>query len=372
MSFSVDESGYITSTSTDVMVLHRDAKGLVRQELLRQVDPLLVKAAWLVFKSRCKPADLNELVEHKEWVGRVMRDNPRLVPLIYSAVFMDYLVPQPENTLVARFKDLLQAKKTKSPIFDLFSEDPDSRPLTDAGWKLLLAQPVSFHRQWADKLWGLAELVYVLNLFAEHNRTQLQPDLVSLAIRLRFKHVPLRTLRQLFSAAPDNIADAGELSKQVDAIAEWVTQSMPDIAPGTTWRTLVNYAVAFAYAQERTSGSAIASVSWHSPLELKQQIEGWTISVCNTGALLLREGEAMNNCLNTGSVVAYVQKGLLGQSLVLSGYKGHSRVTLEYARKSADSPWALAQCEGVDGAPQGDSPDVQPLLRELRQLLSPR
>lgn len=370
MSFSVDESGYITSTSPDVMVLHRDAKGLARQELLRQVEPLLVKAAWLVFKSRCKPADLNELVEHKDWVSRVMRDNPRLVPLIYSAVFMDYLVPHPADTLVARFKDLLQAKKTTSPIFDLFEEDPDSRPLTDAGWKLLLNQPVSFHRQWADKLWGLAELVYILNLFAEHRRAQLQPDLVSLAIRLRFKHVPLKTVRQLFTAAPDNIVEAGEFSKQVDAIAEWATQSMPDIALGTTWKTLVSHAVAFAYARERASSPAIAAVSWHSPLSPNQEVAGWEVSVCNTGALLLKEGEVMNNCLNTGSVVSYVQKGLLGQSLVLSAHKGVSRVTLEYARKSAGAPWALAQCEGADGAPRGDAPDVQPLLRELSYLLS--
>lgn len=371
MAFTVDAAGTISSVDNDFNKQEGNTHGAERRELLKMVDRRLVYAAWLIFNSRVKPNDLNELLEHKDWIFQVLQDSPQLLPLIYNAVFMEYLHAYPEKSLVARFKDLMQSKSPKEDTFDLFERETEARPLTDAGWKLLLKQPIKFQRQWAGKYWGLAELAYVLNVFSEFQITELDPIRVALVTRLRFRHIPLHTLKTVFAALRDATTDTADLDKQADLVAEWVTSTHPELPPRIKWTSLVALAVAYAHAKDQAEALALENLSWTSPVKEPFDVGSWKVTPLTTGQALAQEGIQMKNCLDTKFVRNYVQAGLLGQSLVFSVRSSAVWVTVEFARKATQDKWTLTQCEGPNGEIMLSQPELQPVFAAVTSMLNP-
>lgn len=352
-----------------------------RRALRAQLDPILVKAAWLVFGRRCLPADLNTLLEQKKVVHQVMADSPRLLGPIYHAVCDGDLKPTPTHSLVKRFKALLRregfvprqrdwrgcyidaGRHKVTDVSKFWQGKEREEALTEGGWRYLCNLPVSQLRAYFTDFYDV-EVLKALNLLSVLDVRGLPSPALGLALALsRYRDLDGEAQKALLLALRETVVlDPRTLDRQADLVTDWVRGEKPAIQPGTAWSTLVERAVSFALMQAELDRQELQDLSWPTVVDPFVTSDGLVVRALCNGAELLDEGHAMSNCLR--SMKHYAHDAVRGKSQVFSISGVAGRATVEFCRASEAGAWTLRQAEEAGNRPV----TVPALKRAVTQL----
>lgn len=383
LNYKVAASGKVTAltgkTKLSALWLEEDVPLHLRAQLRKQLDPLMVRAAWIVFGRKCLPADINTLLEYKHVVRQVMADNPKLLAPIYSFVQSQSLKATPYHSLVKRFKDVLrkegfeprqrnggywQKPRKETDVNSYWEWSSDGEGLTEGGWRYLLSLPFAVIREHFMEAYSMKDRLPALNKLNQLGLTNLSKG----ALKFAFDITRYRTLDDesckavLLSLRDASALNDGTLYRQADIVQDWLRSEKPEVHPGTTWSTLVGRAVTFALIQAELDRTELQDLRWEAPVKPFVTTDGLVVRPLENGAELLDEGHAMSNCLS--NMKSYAHDAVKGKSLVFSISGVAGRATVEFYRRSENGQWSLRQAEEAGNQPV----KVPALTRAVKQV----
>ncbi|MCC5612038.1 hypothetical protein LC612_36225 [Nostoc sp. CHAB 5834] len=354
-----------------------------RKTLRAQLDPLLVKAAWLVYGTRCNPAHVNSMLQYKALVTQVMADSYRLLPLVFHMVLQGNLKETSRKTLLKRLKGVLMGVGYQPPAFAThrgpgpskarkdsevngFWEYGNFDPFTEAGWRSLCAAPVKLLR-------SLSTQSHLLRTFApDFNQMHMYGGRVRDVADIRF----LQRLREISSPPPArgrwgtpnerhslSVDSAHQVRlayrqamdfsyvlryQQMDIVKDWLQDVRPEVEKGTTWDTLVKTATVYRLEKSTLERADVESLKWTPPIEPFVSNDGLVVIPLTNGWELVEEGLQMSNCLR--DTRRYAVDAVRGVSQVFR-IQGPERATVEMVRRRVGAPWRFNQAELGENVP---------------------
>lgn len=348
-----------------------------RKELRAQLDPLMVRAAWLVYGTRCNPAHVNSMTQYKKLVTQVLKDASRVLPLVFHMVLQGYLKETTRTTLVKRYKDVLMGVGYQPPSFathrgpgpskarkdsdvNAFWEYGEFVPLTSAGWRALCATSAKLLRH-------LGHQPHLLRTFAsEFNQLPTYGIRVSDVADLRFlkvlREISARPLARGPWGTPNDRHSLSESSahlvrlayrqamdlpfvlryQQMDIVMDWLRDVRPEVEKGTTWDTLVKTATVYRLEKSTLERADVEELKWTPPIEPFVSNDGSVVIPLSNGWELVEEGQQMANCLR--DTRRYAVDAVRGVSQVFR-IQGPERATVEMVRRRVGAPWRFSQAE---------------------------
>ena len=352
------------------------APGASRAGLRPQLDSTLLHATLLIFGNKFKPADYNEVHQRRALVKQIMADSPKALIPIFAFVVDGMLSATPANTIVRRFKNMLQrigaqdfkltpnggcycgldskGRKRKDNDENHFWQsyrDFEKPGLSEAGWRYLQKLTPETKR-------NLSALVYrwsdshlsAFNLLGQYGLPSLKTKALEV-IDWGSSHCSDEDSKQYWARAvasrftrPEDPVTAFE----IDCIRDWFYEEKRKINAGTRWETISVQAFTAASVKIDKTQKEMAGYQWRPPIEPFVADEGIVVVPLSTGTELLQEGMEMDNCLRNRD--SYAKRAVAGKSQVFSVRGAHGRASVEFARHSSAAPWYFAQAEGPDAA----------------------
>ena len=353
----------------------------VRRTFRARIDPALVRAAWLLYRTRALPGHIEELRPNLALIQQVLNDNPRLWVLVHRAVTDGYLKPTSPTTAIARLKDLLCA--TGLDPKTLFERNPygcvvptqraearakrqalvrfwvecgrygGREPLTPAGWRFLQRQDAAFHQS-ITRLSDLCGFMPTLNALAQAGIERLPMGVIELVHGVRRTEgqphaaASALMLARAYAAEKAGSIEPRLLVRQIGVLRDWWDEDAPVIHSGTQWATLVARATAAEFDRHELQKKELAGLRWDAPMPAFVTTQALVVTPLVSGAELLDEGQQVLNCLrNTRS---YATRAMQGTSQVFRVQGGQGRATVELIRDDARTPWRISQAVGPENS----------------------
>jgi hypothetical protein len=349
-------------------------EGTTRSFLLSKLEPALVRATRLIYGSSFKPADYNEILAKKSLIRQIMADSPSALIPIWSFIGHKMMKETPKQTIVKRFKELLQRKgaqdfkligngaccngidskgKTRknNDVNDFWGSyrDFENDPLSEAGWRYLQRLSVKTMREISLKPWRWTGTeISLFNLLGKHGLPAINKntfDILELSTHLKSEDSKQYFARALITKLSSQNPDISVI--EIDVLRDWLYEKTQVVEAGTKWQTIITRAFTLAGEKIELKKIEVAGYQWSPPLEPFVADEGITVIPLVNGTELLAEGIEMANCLRNNE--SYAQRAVKGVSQVFSLRGVFGRASVEFARISKNYPWEVRQVEGIGG-----------------------
>lgn len=349
-----------------------------RKALRKQLDPVLVRAAWVLFGRKCLPGDINTVVAEEKLVRQVMADDPRMLSVIYHYVQAEDLSPMPYHSIVRRCKALLlkegfekrsmpfhrynSDKKVKVSDVNSYWASQNHEGLTEAGWRYLHKMPYAQLREQMTRGWRLVYQLGAISMLADAEVPKASNKVIDFLSGFSSAEMSQDSLRNLYIATRDMAeTEQGLVYSQVDAVQDWLRDSKPIIEKGSSWNSLVEKAVVYKLTTEMMEKAALEQLKWPAVIEPFVSNDGLVVRPLLNGVELFDEGNTMNNCLK--NMKHYAVEGMKQKSAIFSISGVAGRATVEFIRR-VGTGWRLKQAEESDNKPIANVA----LLRAVDQL----
>lgn len=352
------------------------ASGPQRKALQSDLDPVLLRATRLLFGPVFKPADYNEVHQHRALVNQVMADNPKVLVPLYGFVQKCHLTATPLHSVVRRFKGLLQrervqafklapgggfypnldakGKKRRSTEVNRFWSSANDMALpvfTDAGWRYLQKFSASSQRELSKLPWQWrSRYLHILSLMGKLGLPAVNTAAIEI-VEMGYVSCEDDRSREVFARAVAERFTRGEeppVDAEVAVLRDWFYEGSRIVNSGTRFETIIARAFEEAGLSPDKLPKQVKDYVWTPPIEPFVAAEGMTVLPLSNGLQLLEEGIEMDNCLRNRD--SYAKRAVQGVSQVFSVRGVQGRASVEFVRSSRDDAWHFGQMEGPAAA----------------------